>query len=462
MEEARAFAAAGDDRPRILERERELERVEALIQRARSGHGCLAYVEGPAGLGKAALLADARAKAEAAGMAVAEARGSDLERPFAFGVVRQLLGHAVWRGDRRTLLLSGAAALATPLFDPGAVTAEHQPASASSPWPMLHGLYWLVANFCEERPLALLIDDAHLADTSSLGFLAFLAGRLTELPLFVAVAVRPAEGETAGPLLDELSSASGVEIIRPRPLSPEAVEKLIQEQLGYPPERQFRDACHQATRGNPFYVGELLRDVADRGLRPTAEDAARVRELGPPPTPSCGPPSRPTSGRTSEPPCMRERLCCSTTAGPPPNRSPSISRSPIRPRTLPPSRHSGPPLAPRFGLEPQQRPLDICGARSPNHQRRTLHQTCCSSWGWRRPRSAPNQASATSRGAWPPLTTLACVRRGHLRSLSSRSWRITVLGPWRRSAMLSAHWGAMTPNSRSLSRSPATGRAART
>ena len=282
MEEARAFAAAGDDRPRILERERELERVEALIQRARSGHGCLAYVEGPAGLGKTALLADARAKAEAAGMAVAEARGSELERPFAFGVVRQLLGHAVWRGARRTLLLSGAAALATPLFDPGAVTGEHQPASASSPWPILHGLYWLVANFCEERPLALLVDDAHLADTSSLRFLAFLAGRLTELPLFVAVAVRPAEGETAGPLLDELSSASGVEIIRPRPLSPEAVEKLIQEQLGYPPERQFRDACHQATGGNPFYVGELLRDVADRGLRPTAEEAARVRELGPP------------------------------------------------------------------------------------------------------------------------------------------------------------------------------------
>src|SRR6266705_2300989 len=281
MEEARAFAAAGDDRPRILEREGELERVEALIQRARSGHGCLAYVEGPAGLGKTALLGDTRAKAEAAGMAVAEARGSELERPFAFGVVRQLLGHAVWRGARRTLLLSGAAALATPLFDPGAVTGERQPASASSPWPMLHGLYWLVANFCEERPLALLVDDAHLADTSSLRFLAFLAGRLTELPLFVAVAVRPAEGETAG-LLDELSSASGVEIIRPRPLSPEAVEKLIQEQLGYPPERQFRDACHRATGGNPFYVGELLRDIADRGLRPTAEEAARVRELGPP------------------------------------------------------------------------------------------------------------------------------------------------------------------------------------
>ncbi len=37
MEDARALAAAGDDRPRILEWESELERVDALIQRARLG-----------------------------------------------------------------------------------------------------------------------------------------------------------------------------------------------------------------------------------------------------------------------------------------------------------------------------------------------------------------------------------------------------------------------------------------
>jgi DNA-binding NarL/FixJ family response regulator len=282
MEEVGATPAAGDRRPSILERDSELERVDALIQRACLGHGGLAYVEGPAGLGKTALLAGARAKAETAGMVVVEARGSELERPLAFGVVRQLLGHAVWRDAQSTRLLSGAAALAAPLFEPGAVAGEPQSASTSSPWPMLHGLYWLVANFCEELPLALLVDDAHLADTSSLRFLAFLAGRLTELQLFVAVAVRPAEGEADGPLLAELSTASGVEIIRPAPLSPEAVGKLIAERLAQPPDDQFRDACHQATGGNPFYVGELLHDAAQRGLQPTAQEAARVRELVPP------------------------------------------------------------------------------------------------------------------------------------------------------------------------------------
>jgi DNA-binding CsgD family transcriptional regulator len=282
MEEARATPTAGDPRPGILERERELERVEALIRLARLGHGRLAYVEGPAGLGKTALLAGAREGAVAARMVVVEARGSELERPLAFGVVRQLLGYAVWRDPHGARLHSGAAALAAPLFDPSAAAGEPESASTSSPWPILHGLYWLMANFCEERPLAVLVDDAHLADASSLRFLAFLAGRLTELPLFVAVAVRSGEGEAEGPLLAEVSSAAGVEIIRPEPLSPRAVEKLIEERLGQPPEGQFRDACHRATGGNPFYVGELLRDAAQRGLQPIAEEAARVRELGPP------------------------------------------------------------------------------------------------------------------------------------------------------------------------------------
>jgi hypothetical protein len=47
MEEARATPAAGDHRPRILERESELERIEALIQLARFGHGRLAYDRAP-------------------------------------------------------------------------------------------------------------------------------------------------------------------------------------------------------------------------------------------------------------------------------------------------------------------------------------------------------------------------------------------------------------------------------
>src|SRR5262245_60623413 len=75
----------------LLEREGELARIGGSLARARQGRGGLVLVEGPAGMGKSALLADARALAEAAGMQVLRSRGAELEREFGYGVVRQLL-----------------------------------------------------------------------------------------------------------------------------------------------------------------------------------------------------------------------------------------------------------------------------------------------------------------------------------------------------------------------------------
>ena len=83
---APAPAAAG-----LVERERELAALAALLADALGGEGRSALIEGPAGVGKTRLLAEVRRRAEAAGALVLFARGSDLEREFPFGVVRQLL-----------------------------------------------------------------------------------------------------------------------------------------------------------------------------------------------------------------------------------------------------------------------------------------------------------------------------------------------------------------------------------
>ena len=71
-----------------MERERELQALDALIGAACRGSGQLVQVEAAAGGGKSQLLAAARAHARRAGMRVLVARGSELEREFAYGVVR--------------------------------------------------------------------------------------------------------------------------------------------------------------------------------------------------------------------------------------------------------------------------------------------------------------------------------------------------------------------------------------
>src|SRR3954470_10710042 len=74
----------------LLERERELETLAALIEGAAEGRSGVALVEGRAGIGKSRLIAAAREQAADAGVGTLAARGTDLERDFPFGVVRQL------------------------------------------------------------------------------------------------------------------------------------------------------------------------------------------------------------------------------------------------------------------------------------------------------------------------------------------------------------------------------------
>src|SRR5215472_17039339 len=74
----------------LLERDRELVRIDQLLSDAHAAAGGLLVIIGPAGIGKTALLRAATARAAPAGMRALAARGRELEIDFSFGVVRQL------------------------------------------------------------------------------------------------------------------------------------------------------------------------------------------------------------------------------------------------------------------------------------------------------------------------------------------------------------------------------------
>jgi predicted ATPase len=112
----RARAAGG-----LLEREEELARIDAGLEAATEGRGSLILVEGPAGIGKSELLAEARSRALDAGVEVLAARGGELEQSFGFGVVRRLLGSRLADAGaaERDELLRDAVALALPALGIG-------------------------------------------------------------------------------------------------------------------------------------------------------------------------------------------------------------------------------------------------------------------------------------------------------------------------------------------------------
>jgi DNA-binding CsgD family transcriptional regulator len=268
----------------LVERDRELARIARCLQRAEQGHGGALAVEGPAGIGKTVLLAAAREGAQGDGFQVLRGRGAELEREFAFGVVRQLIEPVVVGAteEERARLLDGPPGVAARLLGlPGFGDEEAggTPVGPDPSFAVLHGLYWLCANLAAERPLALVVDDAHWADSPSLRFLAFLLPRLEDLRVVVLLGARPVEAGPGQGLLAALMVDPATEVVNVPPLSRSGVAKMVAAGLGADQEPGFSTACWEATGGTPFLVRTLLEAVREEGLAPVAASAAKVQNI---------------------------------------------------------------------------------------------------------------------------------------------------------------------------------------
>ena len=266
----------------LFEREAELVSLAGTVEAAWGGSGGCACVEGPPGIGKSSLLTAASRLGRERGMQVLEARGGELERAFPFGVVRQLFESVVVGLDdaARERVVDAAAALAAPalgfeLSERGGMRIS-DPASAT-----LHGLYWLTSNLSADRPLVVVVDDAHWADGASLQFLVYLARRLEGLSVALIVSIREGEQRDWIAPLAELASAASRSVVRPGGLSTSAVGRVLERVSGVAPDPAAIVAVHRATGGNPFLVRELAGVLAADGVPLESDVSERVGALAP-------------------------------------------------------------------------------------------------------------------------------------------------------------------------------------
>jgi DNA-binding CsgD family transcriptional regulator len=273
----------GQQAGELLERDEELSAIADLVARTSDGRGSALLIEGEAGIGKTRLLDAVVEVARDAPVRVLRARGGELERSFPFGIAASLLTREVARleGEQRDFVLSGAASLALGVVDPRVHPEVFAAGSEDALVARLHGLYWLCAGLVSETPLVLVVDDAHWADDPSLQWLLFLARRLGDMPLSLALAARPSSAGDWPEPLSLLRDEAQVSVVTPHVLSETASTIVVRRVLDADAEQAFCGACHAASGGNPFYLRELIAAVHADGIPPTAESASQVRSLAP-------------------------------------------------------------------------------------------------------------------------------------------------------------------------------------
>ena len=121
----------------------------------------------------------------------------------------------------------------------------------------------------EHRPVGLLLDDIHWADSGSLSLLLYIIRHSRSAPVCIIATYRDVEIGRHHPLgaaLTDLRREGLLERITVRRLEQEGTSRLIAATIGEESVYgEFATLVHRATEGNPYFVQQVLRELVERG-----------------------------------------------------------------------------------------------------------------------------------------------------------------------------------------------------
>jgi DNA-binding CsgD family transcriptional regulator len=249
----------------LVGREPELGVAAAAVRQLSEGRASALVIEGEAGIGKTRLVQSIVDDARSRDAAVFSGQAHPFERTRPFGVVAAALDLSRRSPDPRR------AAVGALLVGQGAGA----PARAGIQYRVVEEIVDLVETSCAERPVLLVAEDIHWADSASLLAILSVARQLPLAALLVVVTARPSPmpAEVVR-LLDDLA-ARGARTLHLQPLTPREVAVLACRVLEAPPGPALTAMLAKAG-GNPLWAVAMLRSLADEGMLRRAGDSVEA------------------------------------------------------------------------------------------------------------------------------------------------------------------------------------------
>src|SRR5690349_20367777 len=236
----------------LVGRTAELEALDQALSDLRRGRAAALELSGEPGIGKTRLLAELGAHAEERDLLVLAGSASELEGDLPFWIFVDALDEYVQGLPPRSLAaldddVRGELGHVLPAF------ASQRSGTPVERFRLHRALRELLEALAATKPLVLLLDDLHWADSGSLELLATLLRRPPDAPVLLALAVRPRQvPERLHGALERARAAGTLTRLDLTGLSATEARELLGDAAR-------ADRLYAESGGNPFYLQQLGR-----------------------------------------------------------------------------------------------------------------------------------------------------------------------------------------------------------
>ena len=258
----------------LVGRAEELGSLDRVLSELDQGRGVAVELVGEAGIGKTRLLRELAARAEQRGDLVLSGSASELERNLPFSVFVDALDEYVESLEAKWLAVLDddvQAELAHVFPSLSARAGGREPAPQHERYRSHRAVRALLDRLATTKPLVLVLDDLHWADSASVELLGALLRRPPAAAVLMALAHRPGKTpDHLSPALERAQRAAALTRIELGALTPAQAREFLGESVG------VADATvlYEESGGNPLYLEQLARARDRAGATTPASEIA--------------------------------------------------------------------------------------------------------------------------------------------------------------------------------------------
>jgi DNA-binding SARP family transcriptional activator len=260
---------AGRAEEPIVGRRTQLTALDDALADALGGRSALVLISGEPGIGKTRLATELRRRADVLGIPTLWGRCHETDAAPAFWP-----WHPILRDAAADAPGTDAALLpATSHLPPAATGRATDFDPASAPLRVYEAVTRHLADYASaHRAIAVVLDDVHWADPSSLHLLAFAAEALAHRPVLLVATLRDNHPRPDTALEACLANLARLHPMRLRLAGLDRVEThdLLRQSTGSDIDESIAGMIHRRADGNPFYARELARLLAGHAGRDLA------------------------------------------------------------------------------------------------------------------------------------------------------------------------------------------------